>query len=204
MKKVCENWRDALPAGIWGPQHFEEFAARAASVAAEVIRVKTIAEIPDVLSQLVQNVSAKKIVMTENRYVKAAGLIDLFKSMQIETYTSGPDIRAHCDTADLGLSAVEFGIAETGSVCQDAYAVEDRLVSTLPPIHAVFLNSNYILPSIESAVEVFSNVFERGYLSLITGPSRTADIERVLTIGVHGPSRFIIIAVDEEVAGGEA
>ena len=36
-----------------------------------------------------------------------------------------------------------------------------------------------------------------GYLSMITGPSRTADIERVLTIGVHGPERLIIIFVDE-------
>mgnify|MGYP003423955096 CR=1 FL=1 len=39
-------------------------------------------------------------------------------------------------------------------------------------------------------------------VTLITGPSRTADIERVLTIGVHGPSRFAIIAVDEAPKGG--
>ena len=41
-------------------------------------------------------------------------------------------------------------------------------------------------------------------ISFITGPSRTAHIERVLTIGVHGPSRFVIIAVDEEPKGGAA
>lgn len=203
MKKVCENWKQVLPAaGEYGPQYFEEFSMRATAVSAEVYRVKSIADVPIVISELARTTNAKKVVMTDNPYTKAAGLVNLFETLNIETYTDAPGIRAHCDTAELGISAVEFGIAETGSVCQDAYAIEDRMVSTLPPVHIAFLNSNYILPSIESAVDVFSTVFERGYLSLITGPSRTADIERVLTIGVHGPSRLVIIAVDEEAMGG--
>jgi L-lactate dehydrogenase complex protein LldG len=52
-----------------------------------------------------------------------------------------------------------------------------------------------------SALLTRINPAECGYLAMITGPSRTADIERVLTIGVHGPERLIIIAVDE--LGGE-
>lgn len=204
MKKVCENWQQVLPAaGDYGPQYFEEFSMRATAASAEIYRVKSIADIQGVISGLAKTANAQKVVMTNNPYTKAAGLLSLFETLNIETYTDAPGIRAHCDTAELGISAVEFGVAETGSVCQDAYAIEDRMVSTLPPVHIAFLNSNYILPSIESAVEVFSNVFERGYISLITGPSRTADIERVLTIGVHGPSRLVIIAVDEDVMGGD-
>jgi L-lactate dehydrogenase complex protein LldG len=49
------------------------------------------------------------------------------------------------------------------------------------------------LPSLLTKI----NPKECGYISMITGPSRTADIERVLTIGVHGPERLIIIFVDE-------
>ena len=122
--------------------------------------------------------------------------------MDVELYTDKAAIAAHAETADIGISGVEFGIAETGSVCQDAYAVESRLVSTLTPIHVVFLDSSRIVPGVAEAFEVISPAFNQGYLSFITGPSRTADIERVLTIGVHGPSRFIIIAIDKQSQGG--
>ena len=59
-------------------------------------------------------------------------------------------------------------------------------------------------PESTEAFDIISRSFDRGYVGFITGPSRTADIERVLTIGVHGPSRFAIIAVDEEPKGGDA
>ena len=65
-------------------------------------------------------------------------------------------------------------------------------------------NPANIVPGIAEAFEIISESFDRGYIGFITGPSRTADIERVLTIGVHGPSRFAIIAVDEEPKGGAA
>jgi L-lactate dehydrogenase complex protein LldG len=65
------------------------------------------------------------------------------------------------------------------------------------------MDGRNILPGLKEAFELIAGVFERGYLSLITGPSRTADIERVLTIGVHGPSRFVLIAADLEISGGK-
>jgi L-lactate dehydrogenase complex protein LldG len=71
----------------------------------------------------------------------------------------------------------------------------------LPPLHIAFLDARNILPGLEEAIDLISGVFNRGYLSLITGPSRTADIERVLTIGVHGPGRFVLIAAEAEIFG---
>jgi L-lactate dehydrogenase complex protein LldG len=204
MKKVCENWEQALSATKFGPEYFEEFEKRAKQAAAEIFRVKTAAEAKEIIINLVKFTNAKKIVSVYNPLQHASGINEELKVMGVENYTDKCDIAAHAETADIGISGVEFGVAETGSVCQDAYAVESRLVSTLPPIHVVFLNSNLIVPGVEDAFTVFSTTYDRGYLSLITGPSRTADIERVLTIGVHGPSRFIIIAVDEPVIGGAA
>ena len=68
-------------------------------------------------------------------------------------------------------------------------------------MHIVFLNKNYAVNTVEDAFKLISPVFKDGHMGFITGPSRTADIERVLTIGVHGPARFIIIAIDETNGG---
>ena len=201
MKKVCENWANHLPVSSQAAL-FEEFKTRATAVAAEVITVKSGSEAVEAVKKLAAAVGAKKIVAVNCPLQEAAGLHGELTKEGIALYTAKEDIAAHAETADMGISGVEFGVAETGSVCQDAYAIEGRLVSTLTPIHVVFLDSNKIVPSVKDAFEIFSAVFQRGYLSFITGPSRTADIERVLTIGVHGPSRFVIIAIDNQAAGG--
>lgn len=204
MKKVCENWEQAVSAETWSPNLFEEFELRAKNAAAEIFRVKTAVEAQEVLRNLVQYTNAKKVVAVESPLQLAAGITDAVRKMGVEVYTETDDIGTHAESADLGISGVEFAVAETGSVCQDAYAVESRLVSTLTPIHVVFLNSRNVVKGMEDAIGIISKVYDRGYISFITGPSRTADIERVLTIGVHGPSRFIVIAVDEQVDGGAA
>ena len=201
MKKVCENWEKHL-LGSSQAALFEEFKTRATAVAAEVITVKSGSEAADAVKNLAASVNAKKIVAVNCPLQEAAGLHGELVKAGIALYTTKEDIAAHAETADMGISGVEFGVAETGSVCQDAYAVESRLVSTLTPIHVVFLDQSKIVPSVKDAFEIFSAVFQRGYLSFVTGPSRTADIERVLTIGVHGPSRFVIIAIDNQAAGG--
>ena len=56
--------------------------------------------------------------------------------------------------------------------------------------------------NLTTALKVIARVYKRGYVGFITGPSRTADIERVLTLGVHGPSRFFVIAI-ENMEGSE-
>ncbi|HWQ62210.1 MAG TPA: lactate utilization protein [Negativicutes bacterium] len=202
MKKVCDHWQQAFPAGIFGPHLFAEFETRAKSVGAEVMRVATAAEAQGVLVELAKSLGAKKVVAVDCPLATAAGAYEALRVAGLEVYTTQTDIAHHASTADLGVSGVEFGVAETASVLQDAQAIESRLVSTLPPVHAVFMSSNNILPAMADAIGVVAQVYDRGYLSFITGPSRTADIERVLTIGVHGPSRFIIIAVDETAEGG--
>ncbi|HWR37863.1 MAG TPA: lactate utilization protein [Patescibacteria group bacterium] len=203
MKKVCDHWQSHLVAGGASSQLFAEFETRAKNAAAEVFRVATVAEAQEVVVNLAKYINARKVVAVDSPLQQAVGVAAGLQAAGIIVYSRADEIAAHAESADMGISTVEFGIAETGSVCQDALAIEGRLVSMLPPLHVAFLYSNRVVPGVVEAMEVISRCFDRGYISFITGPSRTADIERVLTIGVHGPSRFVIIAVDEESAGGD-
>ena len=86
----------------------------------------------------------------------------------------------------VGINEMSYALADTGSLVADQAAIEERLVSTLPAIHVAIVDSGNILAG---KIEVFKklNPGNSKYIAFITGPSRTADIERVLTIGVHGP-----------------
>jgi L-lactate dehydrogenase complex protein LldG len=98
--------------------------------------------------------------------------------------------------ARFGISQMEWALADTGSLAQNSSAIEQRLVSSLPTIHIALVPTRGILPDMPSLLARV-HPKECAYLAMITGPSRTADIERVLTIGVHGPERLVIIFVDE-------
>ena len=204
MEITHEIWKRHFPTENSGAHLFPEFEMRAKAVSGDVFRVPAAAEAREALIRLVDAVQAKKAVVVESPLQEAAGITAALRSRGVTVYTEAADIAAHADTADIGISGVEFGIAETGSVFQDGCDIATRLVTILPPLHVVFLSSARIVPGITEAFDIISRSFDRGYVGLITGPSRTADIERVLTIGVHGPSRFAIIAVDEEPKGGHA
>jgi len=203
MNTTAGIWRRHFPTASSGAHLFPEFEMRAKAVSAEVFRVPTAADAREVLIRLVEAAQAKKAVVVESLLQEAAGITEALRSLGVTVYTEPADIAAHAETADIGISGVEFGVAETGSVFQDGGAISTRLVTILPPLHVVFLPSANIVPGITEAYDIISQSFDRGYVGFITGPSRTADIERVLTIGVHGPSRFAMIAVDETPKGGE-
>lgn len=204
MNTTTETWQRSFPTGTSGVQLFPEFEERAKAVSAEVFRVATLTEAREALLKLVEAANVKKAVVVESPLQMAAGVTEALRARGIKVYTDPEEIAEHAPTADIGISGVEFGVAETGSVFQDGYTIATRLVTILPPLHVVFLPSANIVPGIIEAFEIIATNFERGYIGFITGPSRTADIERVLTIGVHGPSRFAIIAVDEKLKGGAA
>jgi L-lactate dehydrogenase complex protein LldG len=204
MNAKGEVWKRHFPTASSGAHLFPEFAIRAKAVSAEVFRVPTAADAREVIIRLVEAAQANKAVVVESPLQEAAGITEALRSLGVTVYTEPADIAAHAETADIGISGVEFGVAETGSVFQEGSAIANRLVTILPPLHVVFLPSANIVPGITEAFDIISQSFDLGYVGFITGPSRTADIERVLTIGVHGPSRFAIIAVDETPKGGEA
>ena len=103
------------------------------------------------------------------------------------------------DQADLGISIAQAGVAQTGSLLLDLATPSERSATALPPVHLVILRASTIVPDLYALHDTLRDALgspQNAYLSLITGPSRTADIERVLTIGVHGPKELHILIVE--------
>jgi len=96
--------------------------------------------------------------------------------------------------ADVGISGVDYLIAETGSVAVLARPEEPRSLSLLPPVHVAVADRAQLLPDL---FDLFAALRQLpSCLSLITGPSKTGDIELRLVTGVHGPGEIHVILID--------
>ena len=103
--------------------------------------------------------------------------------------------------ADVGITNVEYLIAETGSVVMATGPKEPRSTSLLPPVHIALAHPSQILPDLFDLFDLFSPVADLAKpaapppscLSVITGPSKTGDIELKLVTGVHGPGEIHVI-----------
>ena len=96
----------------------------------------------------------------------------------------------------LCISFARAGIATTGSLLLELADPQERSATALPLIHAVFVKGSTIAPDLYALHELIARELaaaKTAYLSITTGPSRTADIERVLTIGVHGPRKVVAV-----------
>lgn len=111
------------------------------------------------------------------------------------------DPRALAD-APVGIVAGDLAIAETGSVLVDNTGFGDRLVSMFPLIVIQVVRVTDLRSDLDDAATWLSaRIGQPGFAQLVTGPSRTADIERSLTIGVQGPNDLhIALLADEDVA----
>ncbi len=99
----------------------------------------------------------------------------------------------------VGLTSADFLVARTGSVLLRSLAAGGRRLSVLPPMHIVIATTAQLLPSLDEALHSvqFQNADWR-YATIITGPSRTSDIEKILVLGAHGPKRLAVILVEGE------
>ena len=112
-------------------------------------------------------------------------------------------VRAFLSTADVGITGADLAIAETGTLVLTAAPGHPRMASALPLRHMAVLWVDQIVPTLADVVPRLKEMFMEGdgswstsAISLITGPSRTADIEQTLTIGVHGPRELTVVLID--------
>jgi len=149
------------------------------------------------LAAIVRELGAREVALSDSELVRrvAEGLegpegIRLF---------DGSRDRARLLACDLGISGAQWGIAETGTLVLDSARERHRLVSVVPPVHVALLEARTILPALEDALEAarvgHGRAAPPSTLTFITGPSRTADIELTLVVGVHGPRALHAIVI---------
>ena len=127
-------------------------------------------DVTDLLKQIITDLNAKRIATSDN----APNAQDIFHY-------------------DVGISSAQAAIAETGTLVLDSAQERHRLVSLVPPVHIAIINASCIVETLSDALALLQKKEISPAITFITGPSRTADIELTLAIGVHGPQQLYVI-----------
>jgi L-lactate dehydrogenase complex protein LldG len=110
------------------------------------------------------------------------------------------DLPKAFDSIQAGISWAAFAIAETGAIVELTTDDSLRLVSALPLVHISLVRASDLISTLKEAAAPIRNFYEENSLnanvSFISGPSRTADIEMRLILGVHGPAETHAIIVN--------
>jgi L-lactate dehydrogenase complex protein LldG len=109
-------------------------------------------------------------------------------------FNNADELRAACASAAFGITGADYALADTGSLVLFSSPEEARMVSLLPPVHVALVPRERILTGLDELLtEVPLPADRSSSMLLITGPSRTADIEQILVRGVHGPGEIHVI-----------
>lgn len=112
------------------------------------------------------------------------------------SWTDSAALREMCARAGFGITCADYALADTGTVVLLTSREETRLISLLPPANLVLVPRERILSGLDELLSLESlPVEQRSAMVLITGPSRTGDIEQILVRGVHGPGEIHAIVV---------
>ncbi len=109
-------------------------------------------------------------------------------------------LRKHLAGIDVGISTAVLGVAASGTCMVDTDNEEGRLAGMIAETHVVILRKSQIHPDLPSVADKLRERMGQApttYTTFITGPSRTADIERVAAVGVHGPLELHIILLED-------
>lgn len=143
-------------------------------------------EVDSTLTTLVEREGIERATLWPTPGIAELGLAERLAARGVETVpaTAGKAELARCD---LGVTEVDFALPETGTVGLLSSAEKPREVSLLPRVHLAVMGPRALRDDLH---QVFAEARSHHYLILISGPSRTADIELTVTLGVHGPRAF--------------
>ncbi len=174
--------------------HIDLFVQNFENLGGKSIRVRdTSAVVPAIAELLAQ----KSAVASNSPFLRKCGITGL---PQVQTgFTDREELKQACAAADIGITSVDYALAATGSFVMLSSQNEARLISLLPPIHIAIFPRSLILANLDELLSILPRPADQtSSMVLITGPSRTADIEQILVRGVHGPGEVYAVIVEAE------
>jgi L-lactate dehydrogenase complex protein LldG len=164
--------------------------------------IKKLSGVPKKISPSEIEISLKELVIEQNiqkaclwntPHLKSLGIAERLKELGVEIISSNSDKHtiAQCD---LGITEADFLLPETGTLVLHSSAEKPRAVSLAPRVHLAIVRPQMLRGDMH---QVFAEAKDHHYLVFITGPSRTADIELTVTLGVHGPKNLYVWMMKE-------
>lgn len=175
---------------------FEEwvaaFAAAAKELRTEFTLCNTEAEVLGELVRLRDAAGWQRVAAHRGRWV--APLVETLDRPVL--WTDGGYDKHALERCDAGLTECDALVAQTGTVVVTSASAGGRALNVLPPHHLVLARREQLVPDLPAAFRLLATRYGAAYpsmISLITGPSRTGDIERILVLGAHGPKRLTVV-----------
>jgi L-lactate dehydrogenase complex protein LldG len=145
-------------------------------------------DIDSALKTLVEEQNIHKATAWETPALRQLGVTEILNSLGVELIA--PNASKHeMALCDLGITEADFLLPETGTLVLRSSAERPRGVSLLPRVHLAIVRPAMLRADMH---QVFAEAKDHHYLVFITGPSRTADIELTVTLGVHGPKNLYV------------
>jgi L-lactate dehydrogenase complex protein LldG len=166
-----------------------EFKSNLELIGGQVILCKTKSEASLQINQICLEKNARQIFCTDP-------VIQTLVPANIDINSD----QAEFTDLNIGITGCEFLVAHLGSVLISSAQISGRRLNVFPETHIVLANTNQITGYLDQALEILQIKYKNKLPSLIsniTGPSRTADIEKTLVMGMHGPKSLIVIIIDE-------
>ena len=174
-----------------------------------VVQVQSLSEATECVVALTIDLGAKSLVHSTHEVMGHMRLSERLANTKVTVIPIGlgrsmeqvarMEVRKDSINAHIGITGVDFAIAETGSCVLIVRPGIGRLVSLLPPVHVAVVCRGQVLSSLDEIFTLRRSAHLRGegegHMNIITGPSRSADIEQMLIKGVHGPREVYMVLV---------
>ncbi|HMG72517.1 MAG TPA: lactate utilization protein [Pyrinomonadaceae bacterium] len=170
-------------------------------------KLKLVGQVGARVAEICRSVGATEVALSDSALIAEMNLQEQLGTQGFSIFIPDAVSSAHEQTAarlakcDVGLTAADYAIAETGTIVLSSDEPNALLVSLLPAVHIALVRSSQIAASLDEVIskigkERIGRLDSSPSVTLITGPSRTSDVELVLSIGVHGPKELHVIVID--------